>query len=218
MNALADPSPSAVATAGDPSAAPPDALRDARLALRRALRALQADPQSMPAHLGRLQAARELPGTEPVQGALADLFCALTGADTGSRRAALQMAGDQLVAHVRRRFEALADGRALAVVTPLATRWSLLATGSAEVTTRARRVSPDDSRALAAQALAALQRGDREAEDLFLHHCSTCADALAFMLARMGARKAGLDLSPAWGDVGAVLEAQALAQSPGAAA
>jgi mono/diheme cytochrome c family protein len=178
----------------------------ARLVFRRHARQLLRDPQSSGTHLARLQAATELPGAEPVQGALADLFVGLGPEQASARRAGLAMAGHRLAPHVRGWFEAQVMSPRVARISPLATRWSVLAVPTADMSTRARRCSPDDSRWLAAQVVQAVVQGDEAAQQAFLHHCVTCHDNLAFMLARRAVLKIQPLLPPAWNDVSAQLE------------
>jgi hypothetical protein len=182
----------------------------ARLDFRGRTRAVVQAPGQVAAHMARLGAAMEMPGAEPARGALADLFRVLGPKGSIAKAAALQMVASRLPVHVRRSFEARVTGDPLPAVTTLASRWSVLAIASADVSTRARRVSTDDSRALAADVLRALQGGDLAGQEQFLHHCMACRDAMAFMLARLAARKAGLALSPSWDSVGDALEREAV--------
>ena len=50
--------------------------------------------------------------------------------------------------------------------------------------------------------------GDLAAQSLFLHHCLTCRDRLAFMLARRELLKTEPRLPEAWAEVACALEAQ----------
>lgn len=161
-----------------------DPMRPARLAVRQHARRLMHDPADVSAHFARLHASLELPGSEPVQGALADIFVSFGEHEESLKRTALQMARDRLAAHAARWFDSQANQSHLPRITPLATRWSVLARPSADISTRARRCSVDDSRALADQAVKALENNDAQAQQEFLHHCVTCHDNLAFMLAR----------------------------------
>lgn len=170
----------------------------ARLAVRQQARRLLRDPLDVSVHLARLQAALELPGAEPAQGALADIFVAFGERDALLKRQALQLARTRLAEHVVRWFDAQAGQARLARITPLATRWSVLARPSADISTRARRCSGDDSRALAAQAVTAVENGDAPGQQAFLHHCITCHDNLAFMLARRALLQSGAKLPPHW--------------------
>ena len=180
--------------------------RLARLAVRRYARQLLHNPTSVPAHLARLNAALELPGTEPVQGALADLFVSFDATDASLKRMALQLVVERLPAHTARWFEAQVAQARLAQVSPLATRWSVLARPSADISTRARRCSPDDSRALAAQVVRAVGEQDVPVQQAFLHHCVTCHDNLAFMLARRALLQRGASLPTGWEIVSRQLE------------
>lgn len=189
-----------------PSAGAGSGLRGMRLAARRHARRLLRVPADPDAHLASLQAALVLPGAEPVQGALADLFSCLGTQHQAFKRAALQLAKGRLSAHAARWFEAQVDQAPLHAINPLATRWSVLAHPSANISTRARRCSTDDSRLLAGQAVLAFEAGDQTAQNEFLHHCVTCHDNLAFMLARRALRKSGAALPADWEAVSAQLE------------
>ena len=168
----------------------------ARLEVRRQARTLARHPQDVGAHLARIDASLRLEGVEPVQGALADLFGTLGAEASGLKAAALQLAAPRLGERLARRFEVLVAAAPLTRVSPLATRWSVAVTPSADVSTRARRCSADDSRAMAAQFLgidaerrlapvsAAMAADAEDAQAAFFHHCVTCRDKLAFMLAR----------------------------------
>lgn len=179
----------------NPLQAPP---LSACLALRRHARLLLRDPADLDAHRGRLQAALQLPGTEPVQGALADLFMSFDSRQEAHKRSALDVARARLAAHVARGFAAQVAGLPLSRITSLATRWSVLARPSADISTRARRCSVDDSRMLAQRFVRVAKDANLEAEQEFLLHCVTCHDKLAFMLARRALLTSGRDLSPDW--------------------
>lgn len=178
----------------------------ARQAVRRHARQLLREPTDRDAHMARLQAALALAGAEPAQGALADLFCCFGARDAQFKRTALALARERLPAHAARWFEAQAAQAALTAITPLATRWSVLAHPCADISTRARRCSADDSRLLAGQAVAAFARADQPAQNEFLHHCVTCHDNLAFMLARRVLLKSGAALPGDWAAVSLQLE------------
>ncbi|MDO8718064.1 MAG: hypothetical protein Q7K20_03665 [Polaromonas sp.] len=181
-------------------------LLAARRAVRRHGRDLLRNPDDIGAHMARLQASLALTGAEPVQGALADLFSRFGARDAQLKRAALQLARARLSAHASRWFEAQTAQTALPAINPLATRWSVLAHPSADISTRARRCSADDSRLLAAQAVQAFAAADQPAQNEFLHHCVTCHDNLAFMLARRALLKSGAGLPPDWAEVSLQLE------------
>ncbi|MDB5931548.1 MAG: hypothetical protein JWR60_3255 [Polaromonas sp.] len=178
----------------------------ARLAMRRHARRLLREPLDKAAHLARLRAALELPGAEPVQGALADVFRCFGAADEPLKRSALQLSHGRLSAHAARWFAAQATQAALPALNPLATRWSVLAHPSADISTRARRCGVDDSRQLAERGFLAFQAGDQPGQSEFLHHCVTCHDNLAFMLARRAVRKSGAELPADWAAVSLQLE------------
>lgn len=177
-----------------------------RQVVRQQGRHLLRHPGDANAHMARLHAALELPGGEPAQGALADLFSCFGAQDEALKRTALQLARPRLSAHAARWFDAQAAQAALPAITPLATRWSVLAHPCADISTRARRCSVDDSRLLAEQAVLAFERGDPSAQNEFLHHCVTCHDNLAFMLARRALLKTGISLPDDWAAVSLQLE------------
>ena len=181
-------------------------VRQVRIAVRQHARRLLRDPSDVSAHFARLHAALELPGAEPVQGALADLFVTFGEREESLKRTALQMARDRLAVHAARWFEAQVGLSRLSRITPLATRWSVLARPSADISTRARRCSTDDSRALAEQVMQAVAQGDAQAQQEFLHHCVTCHDNLAFMLARRALLRFGGSLPADWEAVSQQLE------------
>lgn len=181
-------------------------------AARRAFRAhtrevLQA-PHDISRHLARLHAALQLPGAEPAQGALADLFVAVAVSDTGARKAALGMVEGRLDPYAFDAFQR--HPRGLVTVTPLASRWSVIAQPSAEVPARVRRGSSDDSRRLAREVVNALHSGElmeaSRIEAAFLGHCVSCQDKLAFMLAMRGLRLAGIEIDDRWRRVDAWLQ------------
>ncbi len=178
----------------------------ARTALRRQVRRLLQDPTAASLHLDRLNAALALPGSEPGQGALADIYVTFGELDAAFKRSALLLARPRLAEHVVRWFEAQADQPRLSRITPLATRWSVLARPSADISTRARRCSGDDSRALAAQVVLAVAGHDMQAQQAFFHHCITCHDNLAFMLARRALLRTQSRLPAHWETVSNQLE------------
>ena len=178
----------------------------ARLAVRRCARLLMRNPVDVSAHFSRLRAALELPGSEPAQGALADFFVSFGEPDAALKRKALALTRARLADHVVRWFDAQVSQAPLPRITPLATRWSVLARPSADVSTRARRCSGDDSRALAQQVVKAVENADPQAQQAFLHHCVTCHDNLAFMLARRALLSQGASLPPDWEAVSTQLQ------------
>ncbi len=177
-----------------------------RLALRRHCRRLLQHRNDRQLHLARVQAALALPGSEPVQGALADVFAVFGRGDTQVKRVALQMARARLSVRVVTQFVALVDADTLPLINSLATRWSILARPSVDISTRARRCSPDDSRRLAAQVLQDFEHGDESAQHEFFQHCLTCHDKLAFMLARRDILQRQAKLPEIWEQVSLQLE------------
>lgn len=181
-------------------------MAPARVALRQQARRLVREPSDVGAHMARLHAALDVAGSEPVQGALADLFTRFGARDASLKRTALQLARGRLAPHTARWFEAQVTQPPLPAINPLATRWSVLAHPSADISTRARRCGVDDSRVLAAAAVEAFGAGDSGGQQAFLHHCVTCHDKLAFMLARRALLKAGASLPDDWNAVSEQLE------------
>jgi hypothetical protein len=177
-----------------------------RLALRRVCRQLLHQRTDRQLHLMRIQAALALKGTEPVQGALADVFSVFGAQDSEFKSVALKMARGRMATRVVALFQAQVTAVAMPGIQSLATRWSILARPTADITTRARRCSPDDSRALAEQALVAFRAQDAQALQEFFLHCLTCHDKLAFMLARRGVLQLQSVLPAEWEAVSLQLE------------
>lgn len=191
------------------STVPNDPLA-ARATFRERTGAVARSPDDAALHLARLHAALQLPGAEPVQGALADLFAAAPLTDPDLRRNALQMAEARLNPHVAQAFIRHTQGHALPRITALATRWSVWALPSAEVPARVRRASPDDSHRMARQVVEALYDGEptdaARIEQDFLDHCISCQDKLAFMLATRDLRRAEIVVDERWTRVAAWLQ------------
>ena len=75
-----------------------------------------------------------------------------------------------------------------------------------ELTTVGKTEPRVDSRLLAKQAVLAFERADLAAQNEFLHHCVTCHDNLAFMLARRALLKTATALPGDWEAVSLQLE------------
>jgi len=167
---------------------------------RKSGRELLKSPSSTARHLKRLQAALQMEGREPLQGALSDTWHACedgpaVAARFLSQSAAAARLGQRLAQTVRR---AALGGQPLARVNPLATRWSILTIPSLGSRIRSWLCSPDDSRAIAAEVLGPILAGDEATEQLFLAHCTGAADVLAFMLVRQELKRAGHRFSQRW--------------------
>ena len=182
----------------------PSVRAEFRLAGRRMLR----DPRDPAGHQARVDAACALAGAEPLQGALADLLHACWP-DPARLSATVRQPAvrSRLAPFVARALERQADaGRRLARVSPLATRWSLIATPSFDVPRRAVLCGTDDSRALAMLATPRLLAGQAGAEDEFLDHCEGAIDTQAFMLVRRALQKHGRLLAARWDSVAQALQ------------
>lgn len=189
------------------SATPPPLSHDAaRLRLRAHARALLAQPRDAQLHLARVDVALLLEGTEPVQGALADMFTQLDANHANIKRIAYLACCERLSPRVRMDFEQLLTLGPLPAINTLATRWSLLSIPTADIPARGRRCSLDDSRKLAQQGLQAFEAEDAEAQQAFLDHCMTCHDKMAFMLARRDVLKHVARLPSPWQAVSDRLE------------
>lgn len=176
--------------------------------VRRHSRALARRRGDVGVHLARIHASLQLDGIEPVQGALADMFGSFGKDSAALKAAALQLAAPRLGDRLVRRFQLWVAAQALPPITPLATRWSLLVSASADTPTRSRRCGADDSRRLAAQFLAAFGAQQEGAQAQFLLHCLTCQDRLAFMIARREILKRQDHLPDGWADVQNELQAE----------
>jgi hypothetical protein len=176
--------------------------------VRRHARLLASRSDDVGVHLARIHASLQLDGVEPVQGALADLFGSFGSDSAALKAAALHLAAPRLGSRLAHRFQLWVAAQALPRITPLATRWSLLVSASADTPTRSRRCGADDSRRLAAQFVAAFQAQEANAQAQFLHHCLTCQDRLAFMIARREILKRQDHLPDGWADVQSELEGE----------
>lgn len=168
----------------------------ARQQLRQILRQLQLQPEILDLHLQRIEKTLQLRGTEPLQGALADLFHAIPVSAELLQTEPLIQAIRQLPAHAGQSFLHLVqNGHKLPKFHALATRWSIFTTASAELPARARRASSDDAKRMAQELVHAMLDKNSDASVLeanFLAHCSACHDKLAFMLARREVLRAGV--------------------------
>lgn len=184
----------------------------ARTAFRACGRRLLRSPAELVVHLDRLDAALAMPGSEPVQGALADLFHGCAGrASAAQMMSPLQAVRERLNPQIALLFEDAALLGGLPRRTRLATRWSVLAATSMDVTRRERRCSGDQSRERAESAIRAWQAQDNTALDKFLEHCRVCRDSLAFMHVRREILRQGLTLPRRWQDIFLLLQAAARA-------
>lgn len=176
-----------------------------RLAGRRVLR----DPADAEAHRARVLEACGLEGSEPLQGALADMVHAVGPAAGEMLRGLLRhpSINARLASGVLQALAEPADsGTPLPRVATLATRYSILTMPSLDVPARAMLCGADDSRRVAAWAIPELLAGNRAVEEEFLEHCEGSFDTLAFMLARSALVKAQRGLSQRWRDVSEVLQ------------
>lgn len=188
----------------------PQAEATARLRFRASGRQVFCHPHVLPAHLKRIDCALALPGAEPSQGALADLFLGCQDAPADDKLDALQRVRPRLTEPVASAFEASAAQPTFARCSRMATRWSVLATASLDVPRRVLRCSSDDSRQLAAEAVQAWQRGDLPAQQAFLSHCLVCRDTLALMVARRALLRQTPELPRNWAEVFIRLQATVL--------
>lgn len=207
---MPDADPARIRPSGPASAA---ALTAARLDFRACGRQLARSAGDLSLHLDRLGTALGLPGSEPVQGALADLLVGCSGhAAREQMAAAVQAVRGRLHEHVAQQFEAAAREGGLPRCSRLATRWSVLATMSLDAPRRERRCSRDPSHQAAERGLRAWRDHDAAAIDAFLEHCRVCRDALAFMRVRREILRSGAELPPRWRKLFLLL--QATARSP----
>lgn len=180
----------------------------ARERFRRHGRYVMRVPSDRVAHEERVMAACELPGAEPLQGAVADMLHAcLPNPDRTRQLLSRPAVAHRLAPFVARAFMAQVNaGRRLPIASALATRYSVLTTPSLDVPRRALLVGVDDSHSLAMRAAAAISAGDAGAEDEFLNHCKGAGDVLAFMLARRALMREGVALSPRWEETSEALQ------------
>lgn len=168
---------------------------------RLSLRRLRTEPEQLARHHARLEAALAMPGTEPIQAAVADLLHALPAPPAELGQLLLQLGvPKRLAPFVWRGFVAqLNSQHALPRIHHLATRWSVLTTPSLDIPPRALLCGVDDSHFVVQTAMPALLAGDALETAAFLHHCVSATDTLALMLARRALQQAGKPLGPDWG-------------------
>lgn len=182
----------------------------ARLRFRASGRQVVCHPSVLPAHLQRLDCALALPGAEPAQGALADLYLGCHEAPATDKLEALNLVRARLTEPTACSFQSLAVQHHFPRCSPMATRWSVLATASLDVPRRVLRCSTDDSRQLAAEAVRAWQRADLPAQQAFLSHCLVCRDTLALMVARRALLRLTPELPRLWAEAFVRLQATVL--------
>ena len=178
-------------------------LLSVRERFRHAGREVLRYPNDRHRHEVRVLMACELDGTEPLQGALADLLHACAP-DAAWQHALLSRASvdQRLPAHVRSALlRQVHSPTRLPATNALATRWSVLVSPSLDVPRRAVLCSVDEARTLATEAIPALLAGNADAEEAFLTHCEGAGDSLAFMMARRVLTRQGRVLSKRWDTV-----------------
>jgi hypothetical protein len=156
---------------------------------------------SLALHRARIRVGLGLPGSEPVQGAIADMLFGCHDRTSIEKQAVLALTQGRLADHTLRAFEAHVQGQRLPACSRLATRWSVLVSTSLDIPARTLRNSSDDSRQLAHDAGLAWRMGDEAAQRAFLDHCLVCRDTLAFMLARRLVLRSQGVLPPSWAAV-----------------
>ena len=157
-------------------------------------------------HRSRLQAALNMPGYEPTQGALIDMLVGCKSASREERQAALNLAQSRINPLLVDRLQGQVEKPTYTVNNSLATRWSILASPSLDIPRRTMRCSTDDSRQYARRAVAAWQANDMATQNAFLEHCIICQDKLAFLLARKNILQSQDELPLAWMLAGEFLE------------
>ena len=186
-------------------------MNSQRLIFRALGRRLLSNRNDVALHMMRLNSALNLSGTEPVQGALVDLFFACPKSNFSDRSRALELVRMHLNPLVAQIFDLCITKSAMLATSQLATRWSILVSPSLDIPRRALRCSADDSRAFAAIAIDAWHNKDEMAQQTFLEHCLVCGDTLAFMLARRAILQKHDTLPASWSAVGYQLEQVVLA-------
>lgn len=171
-------------------------------------RRILAAPDDFGLHRKRVASALRLGGAEPLQGALADM---MFGCGPQSLWVQVTLATpavrDRLAPLTLGSFRSAGREDAFPRVSPLASRWSVLTTPSLDAPRRALRSGADDSRALAAEAVRSVLKGDAQSESEFLDHCAGAYDTLAFMLARRELAVRGHRVGSRWDDVAEALAA-----------
>ena len=179
---------------------------ESRATFRQLSRQVSQDRSNIALHQSRLHVALSLPGTEPTQGALVDMFAGCSQATDTDREMALDRVQARLNPLLVAKLRPYITQAALPLSNALATRWSVIASPSLDMPRRTMRCNTDDSRLLAQNAVKAWQVHDMAAQDAFLEHCVICQDKLAFLLARRSLLQQLDELPAAWKTVGDLLE------------
>lgn len=188
---------------------------EADLEARRQFRAVGRDvlyePDNSAVHWRRISSALAMPGSEPLQGALADMLCACRPDKEVFRQRwqDWKLAQRLSILTARRIYAwAMTSDIPLPQVNRFATRWCVLASPALDGPRRSLLCGADDSRALAARAVEAQARAQSQDEEDFLDHCAGAHDTLAFMLARRTLLQRGVELGPRWFRVSAQLQGE----------
>lgn len=178
-----------------------------RRQFRHYTRRVYAEPSNHFYHHKRLLVASKFVQLEPLQGALADYFFACWYDMAKEGRTALEVAEQRLPKHILSGFELYVNtGEHLPKISPLATRFSVLASPSLNVPKHQLFVSKDDATLMAKALKDALldAKADNNTaliamlEDEFLAHCAACQDHMSFMMAWLALSRAGWEFSEAW--------------------
>ncbi|WP_227429754.1 hypothetical protein [Psychrobacter sp. I-STPA6b] len=164
-------------------------------------------PSDISAHHHRINIAHSLAVSEPLQGALADMFygCWYEMPFIGDR--VLDKAKSRLRPSIYQAFEQyILRHDYISQVTPLATRWSVLVSPSLNVASHSLLTSSDDARLVANDIVEQLlsskeeQRYDviEEIEADFLAHCIACNDLIAFTIVWFRLGKTGWKFDSRW--------------------
>lgn len=179
---------------------------DSRATFRQLSRQVFQDRSNVALHQSRLHVALSLPGTEPTQGALVDMFAGCSQATDTDREMALDFVQARLNPLLVAKLRPYITQAGLPLSNALATRWSVIASPSLDMPRRTMRCNSDDSRFHAQNAVKAWQDHDVTKQEAFLEHCVICQDKLAFLLARRSLLQQLDELPAAWKAVGDRLE------------
>lgn len=164
-------------------------------------------PTSAYYHKKRLESAMAFEQSEPLQGALADYFCACWYDVAREGATLLELFAGKLPAHIKESFLAYVNqGYFLPTISPLATRYSVLISPSMNVPAHRLYINKEDAQKIAHDVVVALTEarivGDSELiaqiQQDYLAHCLVCQDRMGFMMTWFALSKVGFEFDDEW--------------------
>lgn len=179
----------------------------ARKQFRHYTRLVKSSPKNVYYHQKRLEVASKMGEVEPIQGAATDYFFACWYEVLDQTHWIIPALQALLPAHIFNKFSLYVNtGCYLSVITPLATRWSVLTVPSMSIPAYQVYIGKDEAKKLAkavsTQLLTAKALGDETAvwtiQQEYFSHCLACFDKMGFMMTWFALSKQGWVFDEAW--------------------